>query len=176
VLRSKPEIRLTRKHYREPKHEASDVLDNDTPVDLQPEFLVLAHEYGHFLSWRRATTRERWEERHAATLRLNALLRKSEGWARWLNALLRKPEGWARWLNALLRKPEGWARVPRELADADKALIEAEEADAWRLGREFIPADLLEAYDVKARLGVHAYRRRFGLDPMWPGDEDAEAS
>jgi hypothetical protein len=137
-----PEIQITRSFYSPPSDEPSEFLNNGEPSDIENELFTLAHEYGHFLSWKRATNLELWCKYH------DAILHRGRLW-----------EGGA-----------NRDSVCRALSADEKQLIVEEETLAWKLGRPFIPDEWYAAYDEKARRGVHNHRYRLGLDDLWPED------
>jgi hypothetical protein len=137
----KPEIVISRPWYKPPADEPSEFLGDGRKVDIKPEFFTLAHEYGHYLSWRGETPPETWARYHAAACHRDGVVRLS-----------------------------GWDAVPNALSEEEKQVISDEESLAWKLGRAFIPEQLLPEYDEKARRGVHNHRYRLGLDELWPED------
>ena len=137
----KPDIQITRPFYRTPSDEPSEFLNTNARADIKKELLILAHEYGHCLSWKGETPPEKWGSYHAAAFRRDGAV-----------------------------KDGGWDAVPDTLHDAEKQLIVDEETLAWKLGRQFIPEELYAEYDEEARRGVHNHRYRLGLDELWPED------
>ncbi len=136
-----PEIQISRPFHGEPEDEPSEWIGTGEPADIKSELLTLAHEYGHFLSWNGETPRDTWSRYHAAVLRKDTLEEKG-----------------------------GRERVVAVLSDAEKQLICEEETLAWKLGRPFVPEELLAVYEEKARIGLHHHRYRLGLDELWPED------
>jgi hypothetical protein len=139
--KKKPEIQITRSFYRMPQDEPTELLNHGQPGNVKDELLILAHEYGHYLSWKGETPSEKWNEYHAAAFHRDGVV-----------------------------KQVGWDAVRAALSEDEKQLISDEEDLAWRLGRRFIPDDLHAEYDEKARRGVHNHRYRLGLDELWPED------
>jgi len=137
----KPEIVISRPFYASPADEPSEFRSTGERVDIKSELFTLAHEYGHYLSWRVETPREQWAQYHAAAFHRDGVVNQND-----------------------------WDAVPTALSDAEKQLISDEETLAWKLGRQFIPSELLPEYDEKARFGVHNHRYRLGLDELWPED------
>ena len=159
-----PHIRLLRPHY-EKVNEPTRGRNAGAPKDLPPpdllyELVTLAHEFGHFESWRHRTPREQWLKYDAVTERRGRTTREVRAGARERGELGRVDE--------LLR-----AALQQELNDAECAMILEEEALAWSIGREVLAecgfADWT-AYDDRERLRLHNHRYRLGLDELWPED------
>jgi hypothetical protein len=158
-----PVITIVRPYYREattPHKERN----NGAPVDLMKELITLAHEYGHFRSWRAETTRATWQAYLAAAIKRDATREASDASA---------PES----EDGEARNRRRRAVVAETLTEEEKSLIVAEEKLAWKIGR----ATLVELgftelglYDARARHGVHCHRYRLGLDELWPEDEVSE--
>jgi hypothetical protein len=97
----KPEIQITRAFYRTPQDEPTELLSNGQPANVEDELLTLAHEYGHYLSWKGETARKTWEQYHAAAFHREGVVKES-----------------------------GWDAVQRALSVAEKQLVSDEETRA----------------------------------------------
>jgi hypothetical protein len=142
---TRPEIWISRPTYKQPRNQPLDVHGDGTPAPIEKELLTLAHEYGHFLSWKGRATDGRWDAYRAAALRRDDI------------AVGAGPDG----------VRVAWSAA---MSEADKTLILDEETLAWKLGRPSIPDELHAEYDEKTRLSLHFYRYRMGFDPLWPED------
>jgi hypothetical protein len=127
---TRPRITITRPRSEQ---DATTLEWAPTAVQRREVLFTMAHELGHYLSWRGDTPR--YETFLRAYLKLDSLLRVREGNRRYGAAA-----------------PE----VPP--SDAEMNLIMDEEERAWRLGREHIPAELREAYDAHGRRMLQSYR------------------
>lgn len=153
-----PLISITRPHYKEfdvPSRDLNDGGQHLAPPDIIYETITLAHEFGHFLSWKERTPRDAYEAY------LVALVTRSRAWEA-------VPEHDHAAYHDAIRAAARAALTTEQLA-----LIVAEEERAWAIGREaleelgFVRLDL---FDERARHGVHVHRYRMGLDELWPGD------
>ena len=144
----KPEIAMVRPYYIEPTTEPSDRRSDGAPVDLRAEIITLAHEFGHYLSWKESTEEARKSYR-AAIDRWDAIKKK---------------------LNKNASAEEERKTVVSTLAETEKNLILAEEERAWRLGRPHVPDTIVGEYERRKTTGLHFYRYRFGLDELWPDE------
>ena len=126
------------------------------PPDLLREVVTLAHEFGHFLSWKGRTPRETWDRYY------EAIGIRDETWAQV------DESGSIDAYNDRRR-----AAVQDALTEDQLQLIIDEETRAWIFGREAL-LDLrfsdLEYYDDRSRKGVYYHRYRLGLVPLL--DED----
>jgi uncharacterized phage-associated protein len=125
-----------------------------TDDEMREELEVLAHEYGHFQSWKRArdeggSERVRWQTYNGVVRRLDArtdALADSEGTPIPVERLR--------------------AMYKAMLSDKDRELILDEETRAWRHGREILDSlkyQGLDHYDAEAETGVTIYRYRLGM-------------
>jgi len=145
--RKAPEIQLTRSRYMSPQHEPSEFLNTGLRANIQKELITLAHEYGHYLSWKSPTTRPRWDRYHAVASRRDRIAGQA-----------------------------GWDAVAGGLSYEEKGLVVDEESLAWSLGRPFVPEHLLAEFDERARRGIHYHRFRLWLDELWPDDAPGQIS
>jgi|JI10StandDraft_1071094.scaffolds.fasta_scaffold06236_10 hypothetical protein len=129
------------------------------PPDLRHELLVLAHEFGHLMSWKGRTPRATWERYNAVAIKREKL--NSEA----LEAAQAVPEdAQAQYVIDAL-----W----RALTDEERALILTEEALAWDVAREALAAlDFAEwpEFDRERDKSLHIHRYRLGLDPLLDTD------
>jgi hypothetical protein len=146
-----PVIAVCRDYYTTPVDEPTDHRNNGEKVDLQREFITLAHEYGHCLSYRGGTPRPTWEGYHRAATHRDQLIDV-------LSAV--------RCRNGLTQRD----RLRSRLSGREKRLIVEEETLAWQLGRALVPDHLLDEYDWRARHGVHCHRFRMGMEGLWYED------
>jgi hypothetical protein len=127
--------------------------------DIGAELITLAHEYGHFRSFRGA--RAEWELYNAAAERRGQIMSRVDKATHDLGA----------------RERDGRMRqaVLAGLDDDARDRVIREESSAWRTGREVLVefgwVDFA-LYDDRERRGLHAHRYRLGIDPPWPGDEE----
>lgn len=124
------------------------------PPDLEAELHTLAHEAGHFESFR--TRGDDWRAYYAAAIARDQVIARVE------------PEPS---VDFALRAR---AAVRAQLTEAHRMLIVGEEQTAWDFGRELLRAAGLKdfsRYEESARRGVHFHRHRLGLDELWPDDE-----
>lgn len=157
-----PLIRIGRSYPEEargPKRERNASGRNKLPPpDLLYETITLAHECGHFLSWK-DTPEEKYE---AYT---SALLVRHEAWKS-------IPEDDS--IDAYWEKVRNAARGA--LDDEQVTLILEEEQRAWTIGHELLVSlgfEKLDLYAERERMGLHFHRYRMGIDPLW--DEDLAA-
>ncbi|MBE7481535.1 MAG: hypothetical protein HS104_16335 [Polyangiaceae bacterium] len=126
------------------------------PPNLLAETFTLAHECGHFLSWRERAPRDEWTAYYIAAKA------RDDAWSQ-LPDDLPPPE-----YNERLRSSA------KEQLTADQIdLILAEEARAWAIGRELLESlgfEDLPAYDERTIRGLHDHRYRLGLDELWDDD------
>jgi hypothetical protein len=151
-----PLIGICRHHYTTPVDEPTDHRNNGEPVDLKREFITLAHEYGHSLSFRGGSPKPTWEAYHRAATHRDKLLDA-------LSARCCR--------NELTRRD----RLRARMSNREKRLIAAEETLAWQLGRDLMPDRLLPEYDWRARHGVHCHRFRMGMEGLWFEDIEPRA-
>ena len=126
------------------------------PPDILYETVTLAHEIGHFLSWKERTPRSDWEAYFDAARKRDV-------------AQDAVPEsGSKEEFNSSLR-----VAAQSALAEHEIGLILAEEERAWTIGRELL-ADLgfdrWDYYAERERRGIHHHRYRLGLDELWEED------
>jgi hypothetical protein len=144
----KPWIRIIRPHHLEGavpsrgRNTGPDLTDDE----LRAELMTLAHEWGHFQSWRRSKTaggaaRAEWEAYDAAAHRRDAI----EAQVRETNPNL--DPGHYKALRAANQCG---------LTETDRQRIVDEETTAWRYGREILEGygyDNLHEYDHRAEAG-----------------------
>jgi hypothetical protein len=161
----RPTIDLGRPYYREIDQPSR--LRNDggyalPAPDLADEVVTLAHECGHFLSWKDRTPRQVW----------NAYLQATVG----------RDEVWdaVREDGSLSDESERIrAASKRSLAVEDMTLILEEEQRAWTIGGELLEQvgfTDFASYARRERLGLHFHRYRLGLDDLWPEDLAMQAA
>ena len=154
-----PLIAIRRTHYKEidvPSRERNDGGRHLPSPDIVGETITLAHECGHFLSWKERTPRNVWAEYTVA------LGIRHEAWEAVANT------GTTAEFNDAIR-----AAAQAALNTEHLALIIAEEERAWVIGRvllERLGFIHFGLFDERARHGVHAHRYRMGLDELWPSD------
>lgn len=162
-----PMIAITRPYYIE-IDEPSPHSNAPPPFaqpDIEEELITLAHEYGHFCSFRGRTPRPEWDAYNAITRRRSLLEQNlREEAADGLSD--RDANDWYR------------AALGERLGEATCAAIMREEALAWQVGREVL-AELgvvdFTVYDERRRRGLHLHRYRLGLEDAWPDDDVATA-
>jgi hypothetical protein len=129
------------------------------PPDLQSELVTLAHEGGHFLSWKDRTPRNDWQRYYAVARARDQVLAQVP------------KHGSIDEYNDRLR-----AAVQSSLTAEEIELILAEETRAWQIGRELLERIGFEDfsfYEARTRNGLHNHRYRLGLDELWPEDRAA---
>jgi hypothetical protein len=125
------------------------------PPDLLSEVVTLAHEAGHFLSWR-DTQLSGWQTYFDAAQARDQILSQVP------------KHGTVEEYNERLRGAVQAALRPEQIQS-----ILAEEATAWAIGRELLERVGFENSDYYAnrkRRGLHVHRYRLGLDDLWPED------
>jgi hypothetical protein len=155
-----PSIVIGRPYYQEPSFEPSQLRNVGgqalpTP-DLRAEIVTLAHELGHFLSWKGPTSRDRW------LTYFEAVKARDQAWS----AL--SYQGSVDQFNEMRRAAAQVALTPTQLGH----ILEEEEL-AWVLGRELLEAlgfDAVDYYAERMRKGLHFHRYRLGLDDLWEDD------
>lgn len=98
------------------------------PPDIAHELMILAHEYGHLLSWKERTPRARWRQGNAATRK------RDEAWGTAPGTI-----------------SERGARAFPALTDEERALIVEEETTAWEIARELLDDLGFSEWDTFAR-------------------------
>lgn len=134
-------------------------LNDKTPEEIVAELHTLAHETGHFLSWRHAwngdgEARAALAEKRIAAVRFDEVFNET---SKTTSEELPDQE-FARIVNA---------NIQRELTERQRELILAEEERAWTLGRELLVEfgyDGLAAYDTRATFALGGYRDQLGFD------------
>jgi hypothetical protein len=128
------------------------------------DLYTLAHEFGHYLSWRRSRPAD-------DTTTPNA---ESAAWRAYFAAAKKRDAAWqcvdARFPNGadedMYTSALRDAALRRELSDEEKRLILAEETRAWEYGREAL-ADAgwteFAEYDELTAAGLHNHRYRMAL-------------
>jgi hypothetical protein len=128
--------------------------DHDwTPTEPQAQdaLFTLAHEYGHFLSWR--ADEASWKLVHDALVRRHQLRTWEEPGMSTENRKILFDSFPA----------ETQRLIVDGLSAEDRKLILDEEERAWALGREHVPEGLRSAYDEHGRQKLNGYRE--GLRP-----------
>jgi hypothetical protein len=124
------------------------------PPDLLRETITLAHEFGHFLSWKRSP--DEWNAY------FEAAKTRDEAWSQ-----VPRDGSVGEYNNQL--RTAAQSRLTRD----QMGRIVAEEERAWAIGRGLL-ADLgfedLELYAEHERRGLHFHRYRLGIDDLWEGD------
>ncbi|MBL8915602.1 MAG: hypothetical protein JNM17_33195 [Archangium sp.] len=149
-----PEVAVFRRPAPDPNSEPTFDRDGSpvSAIELETELHVLAHEAGHFHSFR--TRGEAWRAYHAAAIARDQVVVAPEPAA-----------------DFALRAR---AALSAQLTEKQKLLIVSEEQLAWDFGRELLRDAGLQdfsRYDESTRRGVHFHRYRLGLDELWPGEE-----
>lgn len=129
------------------------------PPDLKKELIVLAHEFGHLMSWKGRTPRAEWECYYAVATKRNQVVSESKKAAR----AVPEDQQTQFQIDALRRA----------LTDEERALVLTEEALAWDIAREALAA--LEfadwpAFDREREQSLHVHRYRLGLDELLDTD------
>jgi len=154
-----PEISLHRVPVPENEEEPHETLTDGTPAHIAAELMTLAHEFGHFLSWK-ATDETTW-------LVYRLLLDRMAAIQDAINAL-RESElsstGDA--FNERYRRT-----LAEQLSDEERTLVLDEEKNAWRLGRPHVPEGLQARYDAQEERGIQIYEYRLSLSSYGPPDE-----
>lgn len=124
--------------------------------DLRAELVTLAHEYGHFASWKERTARATWQ------LYYQAARRRDAAWGA-VDVDTVAGEGDSEY-NERLRS------AAREVLTKEQVdLILSEEERAWAFGREALVAlgfvDL-QSYEEARSRGIRNHRYRLGLDRL----------
>jgi len=151
-----PAIEIVRRYYetidRPTRERNASGRQSLPPPDLLCETVTLAHECGHFLSWRGRTPRDECDAYYrAARLRDEAWARVEEG---------SSIDDYNDQLRAVAQDA---------LTEEQLQLILAEEERAWTFGRELLldlGFDKLDYYDERARKGVYYHRCRLGMEPL----------
>ena len=118
--------------------------------------MTLAHELGHFLSWKERTQRESWLVYFAA------VKARDQAWSEV------SCSGNLEQYNQALR-----AAAQATMTSAQFSHILDEEDLAWVLGRELLETvgfDDFGYYAERKRKGLHFHRYRLGLDELWEDD------
>ena len=124
-----------------------------TPLELEAELFILAHEAGHLRSFK--TGGEKWRAYFAAALARDKIVAGVD----------REPP-----TDFAMRSR---AATSAGLSTEQKNLIVEEEQLAWELGKELLRSAGMQdfvKYDESTRLGVHFHRYRLGMDELWPSD------
>ncbi|MBN1608795.1 MAG: hypothetical protein JW940_19365 [Polyangiaceae bacterium] len=154
-----PKITISRPYYADPpwpnqhRNRGGSALP---PPDLLLELVTLAHEGGHFLSWKERTPRSEWQRYFGAAKKRDQIIAEV-------------PRGGSTdEYNDRLR-----AAMQSSLRAEQIELILTEEALAWRIAQELLAGvgfDDFEYYEAAMRKGLHCHRYRLGLDELWPED------
>jgi hypothetical protein len=160
-----PRIRIFRKYYSIDNITPSFERNGHPPVNGLAELATLAHEYGHFLSWKgRAHEPDptRWDRQQECRFTWDKVWKELEG-------LAGERDESDREISVPFRQ-----RIVRELTAAQFDLIEEEEELAWANGRkelENLGWTDFELYRKREIMSLHNYRYRMGRDELWPGDQ-----
>lgn len=153
-----PTIELGRRSYDGKGYEPTTLRRGELPPppDILQETVTLAHECGHFLSWKCRTPRAEWDAYFGAASR------RDSAWAGISS------EGSVTEYNERLRTA---ARTALTAEDMQQILLE--EQRAWRFGRELligIGFDRLDYYAKREDEGLYHHRYRLGIDSLRPDD------
>lgn len=146
-----------------------------TPEQLRRELFTLAHEYGHFMSWKRSkdaggAQRDKWEQYHAAAKERDEIMKLH----RRGRAGLQRELGIKDRLEHIRLQGQ---RIQAKLKPEELNLIIEEEELAWKLGRDTL-VDFgfkdLKPYDGLTKQGVHKHKVMLGIDEVEADDGLAE--
>jgi hypothetical protein len=154
-----PLIAIGRPYYQEPSFEPSQLRAEGSQAlpapDLLAETVTLAHELGHFLSWKEHTSRDRW------LVYFDAVKARDRAWSE------------VSYPGSVDQFNEMGAAAQAGMTPAQLSHILEEEELAWVLGRGLLAAlgfDAFDYYAKRMRKGLHYHRYRLGLDDLWEDD------
>jgi hypothetical protein len=136
----RPEITIVRPYYIPPMNQPSrERQAGHPPPSLHEELTTLAHEYGHFSSYRGRTPPDEYERYFAAQVKRDELGINNRD------------------------------AVMLGLNDEERERIMREETLAWVIGREVLTelgAIDFALYDDRTKRGLHNHRYRLGIDEL----------
>jgi len=156
---AKPEIVIGRDSYlaKDRPDRGCNGASLPTPPNLFEELITLAHEFGHYRSFRE--DRIRWERYASANFLITWISYRFVGVDLFLEVPISKD-------GTSLRQA-----VYQGLDEQNRNRILDEEMRAWRIGRKILAQlGLIDfaRYNEREQSGLQTHRRRLGMDRQWP--------